>query len=97
MPPIPRIGSLTAFRTCQTIRQALPDGMAKQPCYQLFHKRQTPCPNCPVQKLSGEGSEYIQCEIDNWNSGAKICSRACNLFWDDTNGRPLALVIQEPF
>lgn len=81
----------------RTIRQALPDGMAKQPCYQLFHKRQTPCPDCPVQKLSGEGSEYIQCEIDNWNSGAKICSRACNLFWDDTSGRPLALVIQEPF
>ena len=81
----------------RSIRQALPDVNAGHPCYQVLHKRSTPCPGCPVLQLSGEGSEYIQCDLNNWDKDRPTCTRACNLHIDKVDDtRPLALVIQEP-
>ena len=80
----------------QTIRQLLPYASKQHPCYHLFHHRDSLCPNCPVCKLSGEGSEYIESSLDNWIAGNPVCTRACNLHWGAENGQPLAMVIQEP-
>lgn len=77
----------------QTIRQAIPIASTTMTCYQLFHQRVTPCLGCPVKRLSGEGSEYIECELDNWGCGPTP-SRACNLQGEDLK-QPLALVVQE--
>jgi hypothetical protein len=82
----------------QAIRQTLSETSAGHPCYELFHQRMTPCPECPVQKLSGEGSEYIACELSNWDKERPTTTRVCNLHWNQNeNDPPLALVIQEPF
>ena len=83
----------------QAIHQILPPHTASgQPCYQLLHNRTVPCPGCPVQKLSADGREYIQCELNNWNAERPTCTRACNLHWEHSDpGRPLAMIIQEPF
>ncbi|SDG12139.1 diguanylate cyclase (GGDEF) domain-containing protein [Selenomonas sp. WCT3] len=82
----------------QAIRQTLSESSAGHPCYELFHQRMTPCPDCPVQKLSGEGSEYIACDLSNWDKERPTTTRACNLHWNQNeNDPPLALVIQEPF
>lgn len=82
----------------QAIRQTLSNSQSGHPCYELFHQRMTPCPECPVQKLSGEGSEYIACKLGNWDKDRPTTTRACNLHWNQNeNEPPLALVIQEPF
>ena len=81
----------------QTIRQILPYASNHLPCYQLFHNRKSACPGCPVCKLTGEGSEYLQANLDNWIPSHSTCTRACNLNWGDEGSQPLALVIQEPF
>ena len=80
----------------QTIRQLLPYASNQHPCYHLFHHRDSLCPGCPVRKLSGEGSEYIESSLDNWIAGNPVCTRACNLHWGAESGQPLAMVIQEP-
>lgn len=82
----------------QTIRQTLSESSSGMPCYELFHKRMTPCPDCPVQRLSCEGNEYILCQLRNWDEQRPTLSRACNLHWSENeNDPPLAMVIQDPF
>lgn len=90
--------SMTPVYFNQAIRQILqPNAASGQPCYQLLHDRTTPCPECPVQKLSGDGSEYIQCEMNNWSAKQPTCTRACNLHGEHSaSNRQLAMVIQEP-
>ncbi|MCH3958395.1 MAG: GGDEF domain-containing protein [Selenomonas sp.] len=81
----------------QAIRQLVSSSSNQYPCYHLFHNRDSLCPDCPVRKLSGEGSEYIDTTLDNWIAGTPVHTRACNLCWGDEKSQPLAMVVQEPF
>ena len=65
------------------------------PCYKLFHHLDAPCEDCPVLRLSDNGSEYLTAEVANW--GFPTTTRAFNLRWEHANNCRLALIIQEPF
>ena len=77
----------------QTIRQGIAEVSVNQPCYKRFHRRNEPCQNCPISRLTRSGNEYIDSTLDNW--GAPTAARAYNIHWED--GRPLALIIQDSF
>ena len=77
------------------IRQTLSQAANHRTCYQLFHNSKTPCTDCPVKKLSPNGSEYIQTAICNWTD-KPTAIRVCNIDWNDESDRHYALVSQEP-
>lgn len=77
------------------MRQLLAGSVGTQTCYQLFHHRSKPCDNCPVLKLSSNGSEYLRTKIANWDPAIQTNVRTCNLKWTNENIRNHALVIQE--
>jgi len=79
----------------QTIRQAVSATADELPCYKLFHHLDAPCEDCPVLRLSDNGSEYLTAEVANW--GFPTTTRAFNLRWEHANNCRLALIIQEPF
>ncbi len=78
-----------------TIRQTLTTASTDQPCYKRFHDFNAPCDNCPVQKLSKDGNEYIDVTLNNW--GEETTARAYNIHWDDEQDKSLALIIQSSF
>lgn len=77
----------------QTIRQTLSDSSSEEPCYMRFHHLDAPCKDCPAQKLTGAGYEYLEQEMHSW--GCLTYTRACNLTWKH-DGHPVMLVIQKP-
>ena len=78
-----------------TIRQTLTGTSINTPCYKKFHELNEPCKNCPLERLSKSGNEYIDLEMDNW--GAKTNTRAYNIHFEDEEDRNLALIIQSSF
>ena len=78
-----------------TIRQTLSSASTDLPCYKKFHNFDEPCKDCPLYKLSKDGSEYIDVTLDNW--GTATSARAYNIHWEDEMDRNLALIIQSSF
>lgn len=78
----------------QTIRQFLSPITTPQPCYKRFHNLDSPCPNCPVDRLSADGNEYLLSKMDNW--GEYTDTRTYNIAWEEDKPK-FALIIQDPF
>ena len=78
-----------------TIRQTLLSASSDLPCYKKFHNFDEPCKGCPLNKLSKDGSEYIDVTLDNW--GTATSARAYNIHWEDEMNRNIALIIQSSF
>ena len=79
----------------RTIRQAVPENSAKEPCYYRFHSLEGPCPDCPLNYLSADGKEYIIRAATVWGTETNV--RAYNNIEWGTPGHRMALIIMEPF
>ena len=74
-------------------RETLGRDHEEEPCDMRFHHLDAPCKDCPAQKLTGAGYEYLEQEMQSW--GCLTYTRACNLTWKH-DGHPVMLVIQKP-
>ena len=78
----------------QTIRQFLTPISTTQPCFKRFHNLDFPCANCPVERLSKDGNEYLLSQMNNW--GELTETRTYNIDWEEGKSK-FALIIQDPF